>query len=456
MKILLINPPIREWSKPNIVPLGLGYIASVLRNDGQQVEILDINGYRWPDGEVEEKIRNAEFDIAGIGAIITVYGKVKWLISLLRKYHPSKVIIVGGSVGTSIPEIILNKTAADIVCMGEGEKTIIDLVKSIESGRDLNAVDGIYGKDKNGCLFKSMPRKPIADLDTIPFPAWDLFPMETYLKNPVGAANRNKWEDGSAGQETVLTMNLVATRGCPYQCIYCYHDFMGQRYRHRSAQNIVSEIAFLHEHYGVEAIHFMDDEFCMKKEFVFAFCDAMKSRFNGKISWGCAGRANLMTEELLVAMKEAGCVLVGYGIESGSQKMLDMMKKQVRVEQAKKAILLTKKIIGRADCSFVIGTPHETKATIQETVDFCKEMRLSPEVVFFMTPYPGTELYQMALAQGKIKDEEEYLLGLGEQGQKIRVNFTDIPDDELYKIQSDMIAGLGVLSKVKHEEISVR
>lgn len=453
MKILLINPPIREWSKPNIVPLGLGYIASVLRNCGHRVEVLDINGYRWPDEQIEERIKNAKFDIVGIGAIITVYKKVKWLIFLLRKYHPSKVIMVGGSVGTSIPEIILKKTQADIVCMGEGEETVVDIVNCIEDGKDLKAVDGIWFKEKSGSIYRNNPRKTIADLDTIPFPAWDLFPMDTYLRNPVGAANRNKWDNGAAVKEALLTMNLIGTRGCPYKCIYCYHDFMGHRYRHRSAQNIVSEISFLYENYGVEAVHFLDDEFCMKKEFVFAFCDAMKKKFNGKITWGCAGRVNLMTEELLIAMKEAGCELVGYGIESGSQKMLDLMKKGVTVQQAKKAIALTKKIIGRADCSFVIGTPHETRQTIQETIDFCKELNLSPEVVFFMTPYPGTELYQMALAQGKIKDEEEYILGLGEQGEKIRVNFTDIPDDELYKIQSEMIAGLGVLSKLKHQEV---
>jgi len=452
MKVLLINPPIREWSKPNIVPLGLGYIASVLRNCGHEVEVLDINGYRWPGNEVEEKIKNADFDIAGIGAIVTVYKKVKWLISLLKKYHPSKFIMVGGSVGTSIPGIILSKTQADIVCIGEGEETAVDIVKAIEDAKDLSEVDGIWFKDKDSNIHRNRPRKTIDKLDSIPFPAWDLFPMDIYLKNPVGAANRNKWEDGSANNEQLLTMNLVGTRGCPYKCIYCYHDFMGHKYRHRSAENIVSEITILHEKYGVESIHFMDDEFCMEKEFVFDFCARLKKKFNGKIPWGCSGRVNLMTEGLLTAMKDAGCVLVGYGIESGSQKILDVMKKAVKVQQAKKSILLTKKIIGRAECSFVIGSPHETIETIRETVDFCKELELRPEVVFFMTAYPGTELYRIALEQGKIKDEEEYILGLGEQGEKIRINFTDIPDDKLYKVQAEMIAELGALNKLKHPE----
>ncbi|MCK4339985.1 MAG: radical SAM protein [Candidatus Cloacimonetes bacterium] len=452
MKILLINPPIREWAKPNIVPLGLGYIASALRNSGHDVEIMDINAMRWSDAEIEGRIRKAEFDIAGIGAIITVYRKVKWLISLLKKYHSSSPVMIGGSVGTSIPEIILQKTAADIVCIGEGEETVIDIVESIEAKRDLKAVDGIWFKGKNGRIYKNRPRKPIADLDVIPFPAWDLFPMDIYLKNPVGAPNRNKWIDGGTNNSSVLSMNVVATRGCPYQCIYCYHDFMGQKYRHRSVENIIAEMKVLNERYGVKYIHFMDDEFCLKKEFIFDFCDGVKRNFPGKITWGCSGRVNLMTEDLIAIMADSGCVLIGYGIESGSQKMLDTIKKGTTVEQGKIAVKLTKEYLGWADCSFMIGIPGENKDTIQETIDFCKEVDLTPEVIFFVTPYPGTELYRMALSGGKIPDEELYILGLGEQGEKIRVNFTEFSDEDLVAIQEQMIGELGAWNKLKHAE----
>ena len=160
-----------------------------------------------------------------------------------------------------------------------------------------------------------------------------------------------------------------------------------------------------------------------------------------------------MTEDLVVAMADAGCVLIGYGIESGSQKILDFVNKQVSVEQAKKALRLTKKHLGWEDCSFMIGYPGETKETIQETIDFCKELDLAPEVIFFLTPYPGTELYRMALEQGKIKDEEEYILGLGEQGEKARVNFTDFSDQELSEIQSYMIEELKAWNIIKHSEV---
>ncbi len=456
MKILLINPPIREWAKPNVFPAGLGYISSVLLRDGHEVKVLDINAYRWDRAKVEQKIKNTEFDVVGIGGIVTTYKYVKWLIFLLKKYHPHKKIIIGGSVGTSIPHIILGKNQADIVCIGEGEETVRELITVLQDKADLSKVKGIQYKDADGKIIITGKRPPIEDLDSIPLPAWDLFPMDIYLKNPVGAPNRNKWIDGSAQGSWQLSINLFATRGCPYRCIYCYHDFMGMGHRHRSPGNILEEIKTLYEKYKVTYFHFIDDEFVMNREFVHQFCRLLKSfskTVSKKITWGCAGRVNLMTEDLIRTMADSGCVLIGYGIESGSQKMLDIINKQVSVEQAKKAIRLTRKYLGWADCSFMIGYPGETKETIQETIDFCKELELAPEVIFFLTPYPGTELYRMASGQGKIQDEEEYILGLGEQGEKVRVNFTDFTDQELYAIQSYMIEELKAWNKIKHVEM---
>ncbi|MDP2167683.1 MAG: radical SAM protein [Thermodesulfovibrionales bacterium] len=452
MKVLLLNPPIREWAKPNVFPLGLAYLASVLKEGGHKVEVLDINAFRWTRETVERKIKEAEFDLLGIGAIVTVYGYVKWLVGISKKHHPDRKVVVGGSVGTSIPHIVLEKTETDIVCIGEGERTIVDMVKALERGEDLSGVNGIWFRGQDGRIIKTGARAPIADLDAIPLPAWDIFPMDIYLKNPVGAPNRNKWIDGGSSENAAPSMNLSATRGCPYKCIYCYHDFMGQKYRHRSPGNIIREMRALYDVYGVRYFHFIDDEFCLKKSFVFDFSKAVREEFGGDVTWGCSGRVNLMTEEMIAAMAEAGCVLIGYGIESGSQRMLDVMKKGVTVEQAKNAVRMTMKRLGWADCSFMIGTPGENIETVRETIDFCKEMDLTPEVIFFATPYPGTELYDMALALGKIKDEEQYVLGLGEQGEKVRVNFTELSDEELMRTQEDMIRELGAWNKLRHPE----
>jgi anaerobic magnesium-protoporphyrin IX monomethyl ester cyclase len=448
VKILLINPPIREWAEPNCFPLGLGYIAAILEQEGHEIEVMDINAYRWIQAEVEEKIKKAKFDAVGIGAIVTVYKYVKWLISTLKKYHPQKKVIVGGSVATSVPKTLLERTAADIAVIGEGEETVRELFRALEKEDDLSAVNGIWFKDEKGRIHITPPRPTIKDLDTLPLPAWDLFPIDIYLRNPVGAPNRNKWVNGTA-VDNVLSMNLFATRGCPYKCIYCYHDFMGQGYRNRSPQGVFDEMKRLHERYGVQYFHFVDDEFVMKKGFINEFCRLVREANLG-FTWGCSGRANLMTEEMIATMANSGCILIGYGIESGSQKMLDIMKKRVTVEQAKQAVKLTQRYLGWADCSFMIGTPGETRETIQETIDFCKELNLVPEVIFFATPYPGTELYELAKAQNKIGDEEEYILRLGEQGEQIMVNFTDFTDEELAAIKERMVVELDAWNKIKH------
>lgn len=453
MRVLLINPPIREWAKPNCFPLGLGYLSSVLLKSGHELEILDINACRYSQKEVEKRIKITEYDLAGIGGIITTYRYVKWLISILKKYHPHQNIIVGGSLGSSIPQLMLERNEVDIVCIGEGEATIKELVNFIEDGRDLSLVQGIWFKDETGSIHANKNREPIRNLDDLPLPSWDCFPLDIYLNNPVGAPNRNKWTDGASTNDMPLSMNLSGSRGCPYKCTFCYHDFMGQGYRHRSAQNIIEEIRILHSNYGIKYFHFIDDTFVMSRRFVYQFCQEinnLRRQLGSNITWGCNGRVNLMTEDLIAAMANAGCISIGYGIESGSQKMLDIMRKEATVEQAKEAVKLTQEYLGWADCSFMIGLPGETRETIQETVDFCKELNLAPEVIFFATPYPNTELYRLALQLGRIKDEETYIQQLGEQGEVISVNFTNFSDEELYRIKESIVEKLGAWNKIKH------
>lgn len=444
----MINPPIREWAKPNCLPLGLAYIAAVLEHEGHEIEVMDINAYRWTQAEVEEKIKNAKFDAVGIGGMVTVYRYVKWLTSLLKKHHPQKKVIIGGSVASSVPRTLLERTATDIACIGEGELTAKELFRALELDRGLFEVNGIWFKDEKGEIHITPQRVPIRDLDTLPLPAWHLFPMDIYLRNPVGAPNRNKWVDGSPVDDT-LSMNLFATRGCPYKCIYCYHDFMGSGYRTRSPQNVLDEMKMLYQCYRVKYFHFVDDEFVMKRKFMYEFCEKVRACGLG-FTWGCSGRVNLMTEDLIATMANSGCNLIGYGIESGSQEMLDVMRKGATVEQAKRAVKLTQKYVGWADCSFMIGTPGETRETIQETINFCKELNLVPEVIFFATPYPETELYEMAKARNKIGDEEEYILRLGEQGEQIMVNLTDFTNEELKAIKEKMVIELDAWNKIQH------
>ncbi|HOC91752.1 MAG TPA: radical SAM protein [bacterium] len=449
MKVLFINPTIREWAAPNCFPSGLGYMAATLTDAGHEVEIYDMNALRPSREDRLKFFEKADYDIAGVGGIITVYKNIKSVVSELKAAHPDRPVIMGGSCATSSPEVMMNNTPVDFLCVGEGEETIVELANNLERGGDVSSIAGLWRRE-DGAVVANKPRSPIADLDSLPFPKWELFPMDVYCRNPIGAVNVNKWVDGGAGGGDIpRSMNLTPSRGCAYKCIFCYHDFMGAGFRRRRAAGIFEEIMALKERFDVKYFHFTDDCFITDRKNVLDFCDLLM-RENAGIEWGCAGRANLMTEPLIARMREAGCVLLGYGIESGSPRILKNIKKQVTVEQARNAIKLTQKYMGWADCSLIAGLPGETRETVRETIDFCKSCDLNPEVIFFATPYPGTELFNIAMREGKIPDMEKFLLSLGEQGEQILVNFTDFSDEELRKIKESMVVELNAWNKISH------
>jgi len=450
VKILLIHPVVREWALPNCFPSGLGYLCSVLVGAGHDVEVYDMNAARPHDREFEEYIAGSDYDMAGIGGIVTIYATIKKLIKKLKEIHPDRPVIVGGSCATSAPRVVMDRTPADYLCIGEGERTLVELVDDLSAGGSGAGIAGIWRRGGDGRAVAEKPREIIRDIDSIPLPAWEKFPMDVYTKNPIGAVNPNKWIDGGAGEEAPKSINLISSRGCPYKCVYCYHDFMGAKYRFRSARSIFEEIMEIKEKYGVHYFHFTDDCFVINKKNVLEFCDLVLEE-NAGIEWGCAGRANLMTEPLIARMREAGCILIGYGIESGSPKILKNIKKKVTVDQAKEAIRLTRKYMGWADCSFIVGLPGETWETVRETIEFCKDLDLVPEVIFYATPYPGTELYEIAMRDGKITDEEEIMLRFGEQGEQVLVNFTDFSDEELKEIKERMVEELNAWNRITHK-----
>lgn len=416
MKIVLINPPIRLNKPPESFPLGLGYISSVLLNEGHEVEVLDINATRISKDLVIKNIKKSNFDIIGIGGIVTTYKYVKLLTHEIKKIKPKTKIILGGGVGASIPELAFNKMNIDFIVIEEGERTIVELLDKLDKP---NKVKGIYYKEDE-IIHKRPERLLIKNLDELPFPAWDLFPMGIYTKPIAYSGWTNK-------------MNMIYGRGCPFGCTYCWHNF-GRTNRLRSPDNVIEEIKLLKKKYKIKYITFHDECLTTNKENILEFCDRLIEE-GLNIKWDCPSRVNLIDEEMLKAMKKAGCNNIGYGIESGSQKMLDFMNKGVTVEQAKKAILLTKKSGIKPHATFMIGTPGETKETIWETVKFCKEVKLSHRIeIFFTTPFPSTPLYEYSKEKGLIKNEEEYIEKLGNVAD-FTLNLTDMPDKELVRLR---------------------
>ncbi len=442
-KILLINPPIRETAPPSMFPSGLGYIAAILLKENYDVKVLDINGYRYDKETVKKSLYefliNQGIDFVGIGCLITCYNYAKWLIQTIKEIKPETTVIVGGGLGSSIPEICLNKMKADIIVIGEGENTILDMLKTLLIKKDLSKVKGIAFK-KNGRVIRTPLRERIKNLDELPLPAWNLFPMHIYLKNP--------FEVEALMDLKKKSVNIITNRGCPYNCTFCYETFTHLRTT-RSPENVIKEIKILKQEYNAELFLFSDDLFCVDKKWASDFCDLLLKE-NLNIKWFSAMRVNILDEPLLRKMKKAGCLLLNYGIESGSQKMLDVMRKGITTEDSAKAIAVTRKVGLRLNLSFMMGFPEETKETLQETINFCIQNNIHLTAIFFVTPYPRTALYEQARQIGLIKDEEEFISRLG-NATELTINLTKWSDEELVNLRNWVISSVHKAYYKKHK-----
>jgi radical SAM superfamily enzyme YgiQ (UPF0313 family) len=274
---------------------------------------------------------------------------------------------------------------------------------------------------------------------------------------------------------------MIASRGCPYAgnaCDYCYAAYLGKLYRLRSPREVVDEMEYLKHEYGVVYIHFLDDLMMTDYRWTLAFCKELRDRrlkTGLEVTWGCTCRANIVADEVLRARRECrpnfleqahevGMRQAGYGIESASPTILKAIDKSGQTpEKIEIAIKETQRVLGYADCSFMIASPGETRGTVQETVDFCKKVGLTPEVFFFTTAYPATKFWDLALEKGLIRKAvtgkkgpaddniiEQYFLKLGEQGEEVRTNFSDLSDEEIIELSWWAISELGAQNTIRH------
>ncbi len=432
MKTLLINSPIRLDAEPNCIPYGLATIAAVLRAQGFHVEIYDVNALRPSKEEISKSLKDMTWDLVGLSGLITTYKFQKWLIPELKAMNPEAPVISGGGLATSNNKLLFQNSPLDVAVIGEGEKTMLEWCLAFAGGLEWRNIPGICYQE-NGSLVTTSKRGNIQDLDSVPFPSWHLLPMEVYLKHPIwgdAAYNSSGFRDDVS---VTRSMNVISSRGCPFSCNYCYHLFGRSNYRLRSAQNVVDEIEALVDQYGVDFIGFVDDNMMASEKRLIEFCDLME-RKQFPLTWGCHGRVTSARDDLLKRMADTGCVWIGYGIESGSQKILDAMNKKAKVEQAKQAVIETRKAGIYPNTTFIFGYPGETRQTIQETINFKRELALECGS-FFATPYPGAPLYDEV--KGRIEDEEAFICSLG-NATDFSVNLTNFDDKTLLYLKKAM------------------
>jgi anaerobic magnesium-protoporphyrin IX monomethyl ester cyclase len=357
----------------------------------------------------------------------------------LKIMNPGAVIVSGGGLATTNSELLFAETEVDITVVGEGEQTMLDLARAIERGGDLSEIPGTWFR-RNGSIVANETRKNIVNLDKIPCPAWDLLPMDIYLRNSIWGDVANNSSGFLKDVKVTRSMNIISSRGCPFSCRYCYHLFGQSDYRLRSVNNVADEIEILVDCYGVDFIGFVDDNMMASKTWLYEFCNLLETK-KFPITWGCHGRVSTADPETLQRMAEVGCVWIGYGIESGSQRILDAMNKRSTIKQAKQAITNTRKAGIYANTTFIFGYPGESLQSIRETVEFKKEMGLKCGS-FFATPYPGTQLYQDTRAL--IEDEEAFVESLG-NATEFSINLTDFDDNELFILKNAMDSNLDVI-----------
>lgn len=387
MSITLVNPPypIGSHKHPPFTPLGLGYLASVLEKNGYEIKIIDCQALNIDYSNFRRKISKNKIDILGITSTTLTYKSALKIAAITKEIWPKCIVLLGGPHVTFWDNEALQECREiDIIVRKEGEITFLELVKKIEASKDYSDVLGTTLRI-NEKIIKNPDRPYIENLDDLPFPAHHLWPLERLTKHGI------------------IIFPIIASRGCVYWCDFCTTVRMfGRRYRMRSPKNVVDELEYLIKRFGANRFTFYDDAFTVDQNRTVEICREIKNR-KLKIEWDCETRVDMVTKKLLLEMKSAGCVSVWFGVESGSQKVLDAMRKGISPIQTVNAFKWAKDAGLIAVAGVILGFPGETKETIEETTRFVEKLNPNDVGYYIATPYPGTPLYNKVVDEGILK-----------------------------------------------------
>lgn len=396
--VCLISPPSRANSLS--MPFGLLYISSYLQKyGGIKSEIIDFKtALLHPLSDItRHKLKNMILErvvrtrpaLAGITCLVTEVKEVLGLCATIKKLAKDTVTVVGGIHPSMYPDDLLHEgSPVDYVVMGEGEETFTELVNAIGKGYGIQDVHSIaWFNGQKVC--KTLPRSPINDMDTIPYPLYDQIDTDYYFCPSINII-RNMF---------LSTAQIFTSRGCPSRCTFCVNKNLnrimdyGKPFRQRSVNNVVDEIEYLANRYAVDGFYICDDAFCIRKQFTFDFC-AELTRRNLKLIWATETKVNLVSRDMIQVMKEAGCVQLDFGVESGSSEVLKRMKKDITIEQVRNAFSWCHEIGIRPLANFMFNTAGETEDDVQKTLSLAREIDACYYSFNLMIPFPGTDIYE--------------------------------------------------------------
>lgn len=376
MRISLIGPKWNEMIN-SYPPLGLGYLAAVAEQDGHDVRIHDFGLH--PSQPLEEDARQVvDFnpDLVAFTSMTTSYHYVELLAQNLKATLGAPIII-GGPHATTMPDATLSNPNIDYLVFGEGEYIWQDFLRALDSGDTRwGDISGLWYKE-GGKVVSGGSRKPIEDLDALPFPSRHLYELDKY---PLYAPNG----------ESMLT--ILSSRGCPYACSFCFKGIVGRSYHQRSPEHIVAELKEVSATYGIRNFYFIDDLFTIDVKRLGIILDYFIDQRLG-YRWRCLARVDRVTPELLKKMYRAGCRQIHYGIESGNEEVLKRTAKHVDLQQVRDAVKWTEDAGIRSKGYFILGLPGDNEETIQETIAFAASLELTEAMFSIATPFPGTKLW---------------------------------------------------------------
>ncbi|MFH1338791.1 MAG: radical SAM protein [Candidatus Omnitrophota bacterium] len=410
MKILLIVPPCPPgMTYPSGVhprffpPLGIGYIASVLEKNGYEVTISDLYLKKW--SSVYPVLQSKRYDIVGISCFFPSRTGIYSLISLVNRLYPQTKIILGGPYPTVMAERLIMLPSVTAVVVGEGERTVPELINALRQGRSLSGIRGIVFREDNQ-IIRTQPREYIENLDELPFPAFHLYDLKSYQCFWPGNLNivAQFIKDRIRGARWAP---ILTTRSCEFQCQFCaVHITGGDRPRSRSGRNVADEFEFLNREFGYQTIFLQDAAFPIGSRLARELCENLLRR-KVRIHWATNARADRATKENLRLMREAGCFYLLFGVESGAPGILNKINKKETLEDIVETIIMAKEIGIDVGIHIIVGYPGENEHTINETIKVIRGLKKYIKTLYvrILAIFPGTELYYRVLSQGKMDED---------------------------------------------------
>lgn len=400
-RILLIVPPgtmEESYGRLSVAAgelpmLGLAYVAASLRDQGHLVKIIDYEVNDWPVSRVGEDIREFQPDVIGMTAYITNMKRCVRVAEIAKECRSSIVTILGGPQVTIFPDEAFHSEAIDMIVLSEGEIIIRNVLNALGDDEKLKDVKGIWFRDKSTNIVKNEREGLVDDLDIFPSHALDLYQMEKYFPQVHIRGKR--------------VAHLLTSRGCPFKCTFCETKLtFGRSFRYNSTDRVLQDLENrINE--GYDSFQFYDDIFTINRKRVIELCEAI-IRKGWKIQWMCFTRTNCVDDELLAAMKKAGCYLITFGGEAGDDDLLKVIKKDLTVETNFKGIRMARKHGIQTMSSFMLGLPTETREQSMKTINFAIDSGLNYAIFPITEPYPGTELWIDAQKYGHFDNSGKY------------------------------------------------